>query len=68
VALLNAMMHVIVHEGLVDEAFIASRTIGYDDLRRNVEGYSPELMAPICGIPRKPSAIRRACTQPRKAR
>jgi len=50
VALLNAMMHVIVHEGLVDEAFIASRTIGYNELRQNVEGYSPELMAPICGI------------------
>ncbi|MDE2504111.1 MAG: formate dehydrogenase subunit alpha, partial [Burkholderiales bacterium] len=51
VAMLNALMHVIVTEGLVDEAFIASRTIGYDELRRNVEGYSPEAMAPICGIP-----------------
>ena len=50
VALLNAMMHVIVHEGLVDEAFIANRTIGYDELKKNVEGYSPEMMAPICGI------------------
>ena len=50
VAMLNALMHVIVHEGLVDEAFIASRTIGYDELKKNVEGYSPELMAPICGI------------------
>ena len=50
VALLNAMMHVIVAEGLVDEAFIASRTIGYDELRENVDGYSPEAMAPICGI------------------
>ena len=50
VALLNAFMHVIVHENLVDEAFIASRTIGYDELKRNVEGYSPEAMAPICGI------------------
>jgi formate dehydrogenase major subunit len=50
VAMLNAMMHVIVDEGLVDEAFIASRTIGYEALRRNVEGYSPEAMAPICGI------------------
>ena len=50
VALLNSMMHVIVHENLVDQAFIASRTIGYDDLKKNVEGYSPELMAPICGI------------------
>jgi formate dehydrogenase major subunit len=50
VALLNAMMHVIVHEGLVDKDFIASRTIDYDALEKNVEGYSPELMAPICGI------------------
>nr|WP_297350551.1 formate dehydrogenase subunit alpha [uncultured Caldimonas sp.] len=50
VALLNAMMHVIVHEGLVDEAFIAARTIGYDELKRNVEGYAPEAMAPVCGI------------------
>ncbi|MGZ8295509.1 MAG: molybdopterin-dependent oxidoreductase, partial [Telluria sp.] len=48
VALLNAMMHVIVSEGLVDKDFIASRTIGYDELERNVAGYSPELMAPIC--------------------
>ena len=44
------MMHVIVAEGLVDEDFIASRTIGYDELRKNVEGYTPEAMAPICGI------------------
>lgn len=50
VALLNAMMHVIVTEKQVDEAFIASRTIGYADLERNVADYSPEAMAPICGI------------------
>jgi formate dehydrogenase major subunit len=50
VAMLNAMMHVIVNEGLVDKEFIESRTIGYEDLRKNVEGYSPEAMAPICGI------------------
>src|SRR5205085_5474891 len=50
VALLNAMMHVIVTENLVDRGFIESRTIGYEELARNVEGYSPEAMAPICGI------------------
>lgn len=50
VAMLNAMMHVIVHENLVDQEFIDSRTIGYEELKKNVEGYSPELMAPICGI------------------
>ena len=50
VALLNALMNVIVTEGLVDEAFIASRTLGYDALKANVAGYAPEAMAPICGI------------------
>ncbi|MBN8510643.1 MAG: formate dehydrogenase subunit alpha [Burkholderiales bacterium] len=50
VALLNALLHVIVSEGLVDEAFVAERTIGYDELRANVAGYAPEAMAPICGI------------------
>lgn len=50
VALLNAMMHVIVTEGLVDRDFIDGRTIGYDELERNVAAYSPEAMAPICGI------------------
>ena len=50
VAMLNAMMNVIVTEGLVDEAFIASRTIGYEELRANVANYTPEAMAPICGI------------------
>ena len=50
VALLNALMHVIVEEGLTDPAFIASRTSGFDALRENLRGYSPEAMAPICGI------------------
>jgi len=51
VALLNAMMHTIVHEGLVHEDFIKSRTIGFDEMKKNVEDYSPEAMAPVCGIP-----------------
>jgi formate dehydrogenase major subunit len=40
-----------VHEGLVDEDFIRSRTIGYEELKRNVANYSAEAMAPVCGIP-----------------
>ncbi len=50
VALLNAMMHVIVAEGLADREFIASRTSGYQALADNVAAYSPEAMAPLCGI------------------
>jgi formate dehydrogenase major subunit len=51
VAMLNAMMHTIVEEGLVDEKFVADRTLGYEELRKNLAGYSPEAMAPVCGIP-----------------
>jgi formate dehydrogenase major subunit len=51
VALLNAMMHVIVEEHLVDENFIADRTLGYAELVKNVAGYDPDIMAPICGVP-----------------
>ena len=52
VALLNAMMHTIVDEGLVDEEFIADRTSGYEDAegeRRRL--HARRAMAPICGIP-----------------
>src|SRR5262245_27406194 len=50
VALLNAMLHVIVEEGLVDEKFVQDRTSGYAALAENVKKFSPEAMAPICGI------------------
>ncbi len=50
VALLNAMMHVIIEENLVDAKFIADRTQGYEELVKNVAGYSPDLMATICGV------------------
>jgi formate dehydrogenase major subunit len=51
VALLNAMLHVIVSEGLVDRTFVQNRTSGYEALAENVKKFAPEAMAPICGIP-----------------
>jgi formate dehydrogenase major subunit len=51
VALLNAMLHTIVAEGLVNEGFVRDRTSGYEALKENVGKFSPEAMAPICGIP-----------------
>ena len=51
VAMLNALIHVIIEEGLADHDFIAHRASNFEALRDNVKGYSPELMAPICGIP-----------------
>jgi formate dehydrogenase major subunit len=51
VALLNAMMHTIVEEGLAAESFVADRTSGYAEIVQNVASHSPEAMAPVCGIP-----------------
>jgi len=51
VALLNAMLHTIIEEGLVAQSFVANRTHGYEELKNNVAGYSPEAMAAVCGIP-----------------
>jgi formate dehydrogenase major subunit len=51
VALLNAMLHVIDREGLVDTRFVAARTEGYAALSAHLEPFSPEAMGPLCGIP-----------------
>jgi formate dehydrogenase major subunit len=51
VAMLNAMIHTVIEEGLVNEAFVRDRASNFEALRENVKGYSPEAMEPICGIP-----------------
>jgi len=51
VALLNAMMHVIVEEDLVDHDFIEQRTSGYDELVKALRPYSPEAMEHLVGVP-----------------
>jgi formate dehydrogenase major subunit len=51
VALLNAMIHTVIYEGLANEAFIRERTSDYEALKANAKAYTPEKMAPICGIP-----------------
>ncbi|HET7863706.1 MAG TPA: formate dehydrogenase subunit alpha [Burkholderiaceae bacterium] len=51
VALLNALIHTVIDEGLVDADFLARRASNYEALKANVQGYSAEAMAPICGIP-----------------
>ncbi len=51
VALLNALLHVVVNEGLVDREFIAKRTTGFAELEAHLAEFSPEAMAPLCGVP-----------------
>jgi formate dehydrogenase major subunit len=51
VAMLNALIHTVIDEGLTDVDFIRERASNFEALRENVKAYSPEAMAPICGIP-----------------
>lgn len=50
VAFYNALMHVMIQERLVDEAFIRDRTDGFQALRTLVAQYPPERSAPVCGV------------------
>ncbi len=50
VALLNAMLNVIIEEGLVDRQYIEKHTEGYQQLISHVKDFTPEEMSPICGI------------------
>ena len=58
VALLNAMAAAVIEEGLVDEAFVANRVDGFDELERFLGAYRPETVAPLCGV--DPGDIRAA--------
>ncbi len=51
VALLNAMLNVIITEGMVDVQYVQAHTEGYDGLKEKVKAFTPERMAPVCGIP-----------------
>ncbi|MDH4179770.1 MAG: molybdopterin-dependent oxidoreductase, partial [Armatimonadota bacterium] len=50
VALLNAMMNVIISEGLQDEEFVAARTENYDELKESASQCTPERAASITGL------------------
>jgi len=51
VALLNAMMQVIIAEGLANQPFIVERTEGYKQLAATVAPYTPEVAEKITGVP-----------------
>ena len=51
VALLNAMLHVIIEEGMTDVQYVQAHTEGYEALKAKVKGFSPEKMSPVCGVP-----------------
>lgn len=56
VSMLNAIMNVIVEEGLYDQQYIDAYTENWEAEKEHLKGFTPEAMAPICGI--APDVIR----------
>lgn len=50
-AVLNALMRIILDEGLQDDAFIAARTTGFDELQRHLRSLDLDELAATCGVP-----------------
>ncbi|WP_204112325.1 formate dehydrogenase subunit alpha [Shimia biformata] len=57
VSMLNAIMHVIVEEGLYDEAYIDRFTENWEAEKEHLKAFSPEAMSEICGV--SPEQLRR---------
>jgi formate dehydrogenase major subunit len=51
VALLNAMLHVIIEEGLTDQQYVAAHTENFEELAAHVKAFPPEEMETITGVP-----------------
>jgi len=50
VALLNAMLHTIIDEGLHDAGYVEAHAEGFEELAARVRDFAPEKMAAVCGI------------------
>src|SRR5512139_1220430 len=51
VAWVNGLLHVIIAEGLLDEKYVAARTVGLEELKKVVAKYTPAYVEGITGIP-----------------
>jgi formate dehydrogenase major subunit len=51
VAMLNGILNVIVAEGLYDKQYVQAHTDGFAAFAEHIRDFTPEEMAPICGIP-----------------
>ncbi|MEB3983549.1 nitrate reductase [Mycobacterium sp. 663a-19] len=50
VALMNGLLHEIIAHDWLDHDYIDTHTVGFDELRRRVEDFTPERAAAICGV------------------
>src|SRR4051794_8939084 len=56
--LLLGLLHLVVADGRVDEEYVATRTSGWDDVRRSVALWWPDRVARVTGVPE--AMLRRA--------
>ena len=50
VALVLALLHVLVRDGLVDDEYVRSYTNGFDELAARVKEWTPSRAAAVCGV------------------
>lgn len=50
ILLFNALAHAIIEEKLFDQNFIKDRVLEFEEFRSFVSEYSPEKVAPLCGV------------------
>jgi formate dehydrogenase major subunit len=58
VAVFNGLAHLLVEEGLLDEAYVTARTEGFEELRELLREYTPERVEQLSGV--SPALMRRA--------
>ncbi|MDQ0259133.1 molybdopterin oxidoreductase family protein [Sinomonas atrocyanea] len=51
VALMNGLLHEIIANDWVDHAYIDAHAVGFDELVKQVQEYTPETVAHICDVP-----------------
>ena len=56
VSLFNALLHVIIAEGLYNQAYIDAHTEGFEALKQSVAQSTPDAMSALCGV--APDTIR----------
>jgi assimilatory nitrate reductase catalytic subunit len=49
-ALINGLIHIVIAHDLVDHAYVAAHTTGYEDLVASVRDYTPERVSEITGL------------------
>ena len=58
VAILNGLLQQLIEHGWVDRPWIDAHTVGFDELARTVEPYTPERVGEICAV--DPGLVREA--------